>query len=58
MDALLRLAFRLSGSRAVSDLISERRVNRRWAEARARHIAAGGVCMTLASDAGEQSFLL
>lgn len=58
IDALLHIAFRLTGSRKVSEMISERRVNRRWNEMVARHIASGGVVATYRSDAGEQSFLL
>ena len=58
MDALLRLAFRITGSRRISERISERRVERRWREMAARHVAAGGVVATYRSNDGEQSFLL
>ena len=58
IDSALRLAYRLTGSRAVSEMISERRVNARWNAAKAAHIAHGGVCMSMQSDAGTQEILL
>jgi hypothetical protein len=57
-DQFLKLVFRLTGSRAISDRISERRVERKWRETAARHVAAGGVVATYRSSDGEQSFLL
>lgn len=58
MDTLLRVIFRLTGSRHVSEMISERRVERRWREVTARHMANGGVVATYESATGSQSFLL
>ena len=57
-DRLLCLAFRVYPSRRLSDWISERRCNARYAAAKAAHIAAGGVVATYESDAGTSSFFL
>ena len=58
IDFALRITYRLTGSRAVSEMISERRVNARWNAAKAAHITKGGVCMSMQSDAGTQEILL
>lgn len=57
-DKLLQIAFRITGSRRVSEIISERRVERKWRETVAKHIAAGGVVGSYRSNAGTQEFLL
>lgn len=58
MDILLHLAFRLTGSRRVSEIISERRVERRWRETTRKHLAKGGVVASYRSNIGTQEFLL
>ena len=58
LDRLLTLAFALTGSRAVSELIGERRANARYRKARLAHIKAGGIVATYDSAEGSTSFFL
>ena len=64
-DRLLDAAYRLSTAlglhgvgKAVSEKIWSRRMDRKWQATKAAHIAAGGVCMAVQSDAGTQEILL
>lgn len=57
-DRLLQIVFNLTGSRAVSELISRRRLDAKWRAAEAAHMAAGGVVATYRSAGGEAAFLL
>lgn len=58
MDILLQIAFRITGSRRVSEIISERRVERRWRETARKHLAKGGVVASYRSNNGTQEILL
>lgn len=58
IDKLLQIGFKLTGKRWFSDRISDRRVERRWREAAATHVAKGGVVATYKSTDGETSFLI
>lgn len=58
VDTLLHLAFRLTRSRAISEMISERRCDRRWKAAKAAAIARGASVVTIASRDGSTSFVV
>jgi hypothetical protein len=57
-DRLLQAVWNVTGFPWASKLLWERQCRARWEAACAEHIARGGVVMTLASDAGEQSILI
>lgn len=47
IDTILHLAFNVTGSRRISDIIGARRATRRWNAMLAEHKAAGGDIVTI-----------
>lgn len=58
MDRALCIAFNLTGWRWISDRISTRRAEQRWAACVAAHKAAGGDVVTVEHAAGGTSAYL
>ena len=57
VNVVLQALFNLTGSRAISGLIGERRANQRWKARVAAHVAGGGSVVTVSGPGGEATYL-